>query len=104
MLNQLKDQLVRVFLRYYDTAYGLRDTDVMAERRTLLEGGATLLQEPFIELLPDWLPAEQDLMGSCADLDVPQFHELLSVGLLDGVSRLYEHQDAALRSSLAGQH
>jgi ATP-dependent helicase YprA (DUF1998 family) len=103
-LARLRDQLIQVFLRYYDTAYGLRDQAVMAERRTLLERGTTLLQEPFLELLPEWRPADGDLADSCAAAGVPELSDLLRVGLLEGVPRLYRHQEEALIASLMGRH
>jgi Lhr-like helicase len=103
-MNKLRDQLVQVFLRYYDTAYGLRDEQVMAERRALLERGTTLLQEPFLELLPEWRPAARDLADSCAAAKVPDLSGLLAAGLMEGVPRLYAHQEKALLSSLTGRH
>lgn len=103
-MTRLRNQLVEVFLRYYDTAYGLRDESVMAERRAVLEQGSTLLQEPFLELLPDWCPAGRDVAASCAAAGVPELTGLLQVGLLDGVPRLYQHQEDALLSSLSGRH
>lgn len=103
-MNRLRDQLVQVFLRYYDTAYGLRDENVMAERRALLEQGTTLLQEPFLELLPEWRTAARDLDQSCAAAGSPELSGLLAAGLLDGVPRLYQHQEQALLSSLVGRH
>ncbi len=103
-LTSLRDELVDVFLRYYDTAYGLRDESVMAERRALLERGTTLLQEPFLELLPEWRAAARDLPDSCAAAGVPELSTLLEAGLLRGVPHLYQHQEDALVSSLSGRH
>lgn len=103
-MNRLRDQLVQVFLRYYDTAYGLRDDNVMAERRALLEQGTTLLQEPFLELLPEWRPAAHGAPESCAAAGVPELWGLLGAGLLQDVPRLYQHQEQTLLSSLAGRH
>jgi hypothetical protein len=103
-LTRLRDELLEVFLRYYDTAYGLRDDCVMAERRALLERGTTLLQEPFLELLPEWRSAGHDLVGSCAAAGVPELSALLEAGLLSGVPRLYQHQEDALVASLSGRH
>lgn len=103
-MNRLRQQLVQVFLRYYDTAYGLRDDNVMAERRALLERGTTLLQEPFLELLPEWRSAERDLTESCLAAGTPELSALLEAGLFEGVPRLYQHQEEALLASLAGRH
>jgi hypothetical protein len=64
-LTRLHDQLLDVFLRYYDTAYNLRDEGIMAERQQLLREGSTLLQQPYVELLPDWEQASGSLAQSC---------------------------------------
>lgn len=103
-MNRLRDQLLQVFLRYYDTAYGLRDDNVMAERRALLQRGTTLLQEPLLELLPEWRSSTRDLVESCKAVGTPELSTLLEAGLLEGVSRLHQHQEEALLSSLAGRH
>jgi Lhr-like helicase len=103
-LTALQNQLLEVFLRYYDTAYGLRDDGVLAERRTLLRGDSTLLQRPYVELLPDWAPASADVAASCRSAGVPEMAGLLATGLLRGVPRLYLHQEQALLQSLDGRH
>lgn len=103
-MNRLREQLIQVFLRYYDTAYGLRDDNVMAERRALLQQGTTLLQEPFLELLPEWRLSARDLTESCKAAGTPELSTLLKAGLLEGVPRLYQHQEEVLLSSLAGRH
>jgi ATP-dependent helicase YprA (DUF1998 family) len=100
----VRDQLLDVFLRYYDTAYGLRDEDIMAEREDLLRGGNTLLQQPYIELLPDWAQAESDVASSCRAAEVPELAGLLEAGLMGEVSHLYRHQEQALLQSLSGRH
>ena len=103
-LTDVHDQLLEVFLRYYDTAYNLRDDNIMAERQSLLRGGATLLQEPFIELLPDWELADNPLAVSCGAAEAPDLAGLVAAGLMRGVPRLYRHQEQALQESLAGRH
>src|SRR5260370_36555625 len=103
-LKGVHAQLLEVFLRYYDTAYGLRDEDIMAERGDLLRGGNTLLQQPFIELLPDWARAESDVASSCRSAEVPELAGLLDAGLMRDVKHLYRHQQQALLQSLSGRH
>src|SRR5260370_39211375 len=93
-LTGVHDELLDVFLRYYDTAYGLRDEAIMAERQRLLRGGATLLQEPYIELLPDWELADSTTVGaSCRAAGVQDLAGRLRAGLMRGVPRLYRHQE-----------
>jgi ATP-dependent helicase YprA (DUF1998 family) len=103
-LSGMQDQLQEVFLRYYDTAYGLRDDNIMAERRNLLCGKATLLQAPYVELLPDWAPADAPVAASCASAGVPELADLIAAGLMGDVPHLYRHQEQALLESLAGRH
>jgi ATP-dependent helicase YprA (DUF1998 family) len=103
-LTGVHDQLLDVFLRYYDTAYGLRDETIMAERQRLLRGGTTLLQQPYTELLPDWALADSTVSESCQTAGAPELTGLLGAGLLRDVPRLYRHQEQALQESLAGRH
>jgi Lhr-like helicase len=103
-LNGVHDQLLEVFLRYYDTAYNLRDDTIMAERQSLLRGDRTLLQEPYIEVLPEWEPADGPVAASCAAAGLPDLDGLLAAGLLRDVPRLYRHQEEALQESMAGRH
>ena len=103
-LTGVHNQLLDVFLRYYDTAYNLREDNLMVERQRLLRGGTTLLQEPFIELLPDWEPADNPLAESCEVAGVPDLAGLVAAGLMRDVPRLYRHQELALQQSLDGHH
>lgn len=58
------------YLRYYDSAYELRDTGVMAERRNLLLEEGNLFREPLIEPIPIYE----------SDFDL---YDLIGVGGLD---------------------
>jgi len=102
----LTSGLIETFLRYYDTAYKLRDPDVVSERRRLLTDRAqsALFQEPFLELLPDYVQATSDLAGSCQRAGVPDLAGLARTGLLAGRDRLFAHQEEALTAALGGQH
>ena len=42
-------ELQEAYLRYYDTAFRLRDEGLMSERRALLEEPGALFTEPYIE-------------------------------------------------------
>jgi len=102
----LSSGLIETFLRYYDTAYKLRDPDVVSERQRLLTDRAqsALFQEPFLELLPDYVQATSDLAGSCKRAGVPDLAGLARAGLLAGRDRLFAHQEQALTAALGGQH
>ena len=76
----------------------------MAERQRLLRNGTTLLQQPYIELLPEWESADGPLAQSCGDAQVPELAELLGAGMMRGVPRLYWHQHEALQKSINGRH
>lgn len=103
-LTKLHGQLLDVFLRYYDTAYNLRDEGLMAERQRLLRNGTTLLQQPYVEFLPEWESASGLLAQSCEDAQVPELAGLLSAGMMRGVPRLYWHQHETLKESINRRH
>ena len=93
------------FLRYYETAFALRDAQVSAERRALLSADGALLQEPYLELITDYTSSPLALEEVARDIGLsPEFVELASLLLPPGVTHLYEHQEAALRKALARDH
>ena len=91
------------YLRYYDTAFWLRDEQLRAERRALLEKPGVIFTDPLIEpVLPydgvDSISAVCDEVGiesSIADLLGEMFFGS------DGSFRLRDHQADAMRVSLA---
>lgn len=103
-LTALRRRLHETYLRYYDTAYSIRDDAVADERRRLLAHDAALLQEPYLELVPDYAGSGRDLRSSCDGVGVPELADLLAAGLLAGVPQLHQHQEQALQDSLAGHH
>lgn len=103
-VDALQRDLVSTFLRYYDTAYKLRDLDVVRERRALLTEESALFQEPFLELLPDYVHSDVDVLASCERADVPELAGLAAAGLLAGRQRLFAHQERALLTALSGSH
>ncbi|WP_411101587.1 DEAD/DEAH box helicase [Streptomyces sp. cmx-4-9] len=96
-------QLAEYFQRYYDTAYSLRDASVAAELRGLLRTDGVLFQEPYLELLPQYVQAPEPLAALAAKIGLPELSGLLKAGLLAGIPRLYTHQAEALLASQAGQ-
>jgi DEAD/DEAH box helicase domain-containing protein len=95
--------LQEAYLRYYDTAFRLRDAGLMAERRALLEKPGVVFTDPLLEPIPTYDPTvsigdcceEVGLSGDVAD----------SLGRMlfqcDRSFRLREHQARAFKSSLA---
>src|SRR5688500_3760173 len=63
----LHDAIKDAYLRYYDTAYWLRDDRLRAERRALLEADGVVFREPLIEPV---LPYEstETLADVCKDV------------------------------------
>ncbi|MEV0680551.1 DEAD/DEAH box helicase [Actinosynnema sp. NPDC050436] len=91
-------------MRYYNTAYSIRDEAVLAEREELLRGGSSLFQETFLELMPTWQLAADDVATSCRSAGVEDLAGLLSSGLLEGIDKLFLHQEQALHAGLAGKN
>ncbi len=96
-------QLADYFQRYYDTAYSLRDSSVGEELRALLRTPGVLFQEPYLELLPQYVQSSQTLEELTAEIGLPEISGLLGAGLLRGIPRLYTHQADALRSNQQGR-
>lgn len=95
-------EITSTFLRYYDTAFGLRDTRLMDERRALLENPETIFTEPLLE--PQFpLESGEPLARVCDELGLSpwvasELEQLLSP--VEGQWHLYDHQAGALRTSL----
>jgi len=104
LLTPLKVQsyLKEAFLRFYETAYELRDPGVRAERARLLSTPGSAFSEPLLELLPRYRPATASMEAILSELGVPEAAELVRAGLLP-YDHPYTHQAAALRASDAGR-
>jgi ATP-dependent helicase YprA (DUF1998 family) len=102
------------FLHYYDTAYRLKDGEVMAERAGLLSRTGVLFGEPFVELLPQYPLAgdhektPRSVASSLSLAEAPSFlADLVHDVVLDGQPpprRLYAHQEQALGASFRDRH
>ena len=91
------------YLRYFDTAFWLRDEKLMAERRRLLEQDGHVLQDALIEPVPTY-PLGRTIREVCEDtgLDRPMADRLGAMLFgADGRFRLWEHQARSLHVSLA---
>ena len=100
--KRVYEELVDAYLRYYDTAFGLRDEGIRAERRELLRTPGVLFTQPLIEPV---IPVETgpSLGNVCQELGVPPvIASALAEGLFAAVEGLplYEHQSATLRAVL----
>ena len=97
----LRDYLREAFLRYYDTAYELRDTAVADERRDLLVNEAAAFAEPYLEVLPRYQSSKTPLDDVFDRLGVAEAASLVRAGLLPYPSA-YVHQENALSAAMNG--
>lgn len=92
------------YLRYYDTAFWLRDEGLRAERRALLEQPGVIFTDPLLEPVMPYDPADS-LYDVCYRVGLSKavadrLAQML-FGQEDGSFRLREHQARALEVSLA---
>ena len=99
----LYSEIKNAYLRYFDTAFWLRDPRMLAERRGLLSEDQAIFREPIIEALMPYpgVRSIRDVCAECAlDGDIPdQLGRAIFGG--DGGFRLWAHQADALKTSLA---
>ena len=104
----LQEDIADAYLRYYDTAYWLRDPDLRAERRELLQADGVIASEPLIEPVIPY-DSTESIAEVCASVGFDGGvadalgHMLFTRGEQqeDGSFRLRGHQADALRVSLA---
>lgn len=99
----LREELTSTVLRYVDTAYWLRDSQLMAERRALLSEAGGLIQETYLEpVLP--YDSTDPMLEVAADVGLtPAEADLLSQALFRTSAdqlRLRQHQAQALRAAM----
>lgn len=99
---KLKSYLEDAFLRFYETAYEVRDPGIRAERHRLLSAPGAAFTEPLLELLPRYQSAADSMATIMEELGLPEAAELIGAGLLPH-SHPYSHQAATLRASDAGR-
>jgi DEAD/DEAH box helicase domain-containing protein len=102
--SELRD----AYLRYYDTAFSIRDQGMMKERREIIESEAKLFSEPLIEPTPTY---ENDFdLSSVIDtggLDADCVEAIYSALFADvprkpgGPMLVRAHQGEAMRSALS---
>jgi ATP-dependent helicase YprA (DUF1998 family) len=98
----LRDYLQDAFLRYYETAYELRDAGVSAERRELLLRPGGVFAEPYVELMASYPSSPQTITEMFAELGVAEAAGLVGAGLMP-FERAFAHQEEALGHALAGR-
>lgn len=93
------------YFRYYDTPFALSDKAVQAERRALLDAEGVSWREPWLDVLRDYPNIGDDLQAAFVNAGAdPSLVEFARLGLLNGISSIYDHQYEVLRSSLGGAH
>ncbi|MET8297590.1 DEAD/DEAH box helicase [Streptomyces sp. NPDC005180] len=96
------ESLVEAYLRYYDTAFRLRDDTLQAERRALLDQPGGVYADPFIELRPEYALTGRGIAESAKHAGAPaDLAEFAERGLFGKGTQLYTHQERALASTMA---
>jgi len=91
------------FLRFYNTAYELRDQSVSEEREDLLRSHGVAFAEPFVELMPTYTSSETTTEDLLTEVGVGHATGLVQAGLLP-YEYPYAHQADALRLSRSGKN
>lgn len=104
--TKLIAQLEEAFIRYYETAFRVRDTSIAADRRALMTQRGQVFAEPLIEPVPVY-PATDTLENTLAGIDVPEdaVRRVLSALFeLESSSdvRLRRHQSESVRHHFGG--
>ncbi len=114
---QTFQSLKSAYLRYFDSPFDLRFEDLVQARRRLLDRDGVLYREPLIEPQPGYVLSGHDIraatasvLGGVAGWSQQNIADLAGVAeeglfLPRGSTsiELYRHQEAMLRSSVAGQ-
>src|SRR4051794_13787630 len=102
---QVHDEIRAAYLRYFDTAFWLRDETMMAERRRLLAEPGLIFTDLLLEPVVPYEGAT-DLAAVCATAGLDKgVAPLIGAALFGplpagGVHELREHQSQALAHSL----
>lgn len=107
----LGQRLARQYRRFYDSAFGLANPGLAAERRTMLDVGEHLAVRTLIEPLPGFQSSEQDVSEVLADLVIdgePVSAEFARqaadfLGPVMVGRKLYRHQLVALQAFFSGR-
>lgn len=103
-VSAISRQLRDYFFQYYETAFTIRNEGVTEERAELLGAPGSIFQEPFLEILPEYLSAEETLQQTASIAGAPpEFTDLARQLLPPGVEHLFRHQAQSLIRSLANK-
>lgn len=99
-------RLREAYFRYYETPFGLADERLQRERRQLLDRDGGVFRFPLIELRPEYLTVDHDLVESVHVSGAPEeLAAFAAAGLIPEGRRLYSHQEQALAAGMTrGQH
>src|SRR6185369_9283929 len=100
------------FIRYVQTAFKTRFTDIESERETLLRLPGTFYQDPYIEPMPKYAQSKKLKNITLADLGNPPGFTEASLERLKGLAMrglignfpLHSHQMEMLKRSLAKEN
>jgi len=98
----VKEQLREAFNHYYDTAYYIRDSKILEERRELLSKDASVLAEPFLEILPEYEESKTTLQACLEDFGINAGADFIKSGLLPFEGNPYDHQLETMVQSMQG--
>ncbi|MFY7926113.1 MAG: DEAD/DEAH box helicase [Aquidulcibacter sp.] len=91
------------YLRYYDSAFWMRDPAIMEERRKILLTDGVMAREPLLEAVPQY-PSTDPIAQACqaAGLDSFVGNNLANVVFGLGDIKLRKHQAQSLITAIAG--
>jgi DEAD/DEAH box helicase domain-containing protein len=97
------DYIRDAYLRYYDSAFWMRDQAVMQERREILLADGVMAREPLLEAVPQY-PATDPIVEACAKAGLDPFIGANLAKVIFGSSdvRLRKHQAQSLATAIAG--
>lgn len=101
IFNELRDS----YLRYYESAFDLRDDTLAKERRSLLSQEGIIYREPYIELVPRYKLSGKSISHGIQELNIhSQVAEFIQLGLFPSNRQLYTHQWETWKASWEGQN
>lgn len=97
------DYIRDAYLRYYDSAFWMRDQAVMDERRKILLSDGVMAREPLLEAVPQY-PSTDPIGEACAKAGLDPLVGANLAKVIFGASdvRLRKHQAQSLFTAIAG--
>jgi DEAD/DEAH box helicase domain-containing protein len=96
------EHLKEAYIKYYDSAFWMRDSKLLDERRSLISMPGVATQDLLLELVPPY-PANVDIVKTCAEIGLDQTtaNALREIVFGSTTAQLREHQANALATSLS---